>query len=237
MAKCGSEFLLPHYQVNFWPVFDCWGPKPIRIRIRISISMPMQIRIRVRKSINFFLRFLKSTGRSGFSSGFLVVFYIFHQIFTFLNVALSKIKFKKKIKRKNICGKMYHFTVHALGTPAQKCHGKKSFEFKYLRSERNRHFWLDIWQNLKTFGKIIFVTSISGPFLWSIIPFCKNIEIWRLLKTLLWFQACQSILEKVIEGSQPQLGSQDVFFCFVDQYYRWNWYGGWQLLNRSPNIQ
>ncbi len=20
MAKCGSEFLLPHYQVNFWPV-------------------------------------------------------------------------------------------------------------------------------------------------------------------------------------------------------------------------
>ncbi len=37
------------------------------------------------------------------------------------------------------------------------------------------------------------------------------------------FQTCQSILEKVIEGSQPQLGSQDVFFCFVDQYYRWNW--------------
>jgi hypothetical protein len=34
------------------------------------------------------------------------------------------------------------------------------------------------------------------------------------------FQACQSILEKVVEGSQPQLGSQDVFFCFVDQYYR-----------------
>ncbi len=53
--------------------------------------------IHVRKSINFFLRFLKSTGRSGFSSGFLVVIYLFHQIFTFLNLLYQRRPLKARI--------------------------------------------------------------------------------------------------------------------------------------------
>ncbi len=105
----------------------------------------------------FFLRCFKSFGWYGFSYGFLVVSLMFclklSLIFSFTNVVLSK------TQRPPWDVFLYH-KIHP--PPSKEIRRLGPMDLKIYGLERNPRLWLDSWQSLETFAKIISVTSISG---------------------------------------------------------------------------
>ncbi len=104
----------------------------------------------------FFLRYLKSLGLYGFFYGFLVVLNLFHQ-------NISK-KLTKKRATSKIWMKVKKVNIHPPPPPPppKETHRLGPMDLKIHSLERNPRLWLDSWQSLKTFAKIISVASISG---------------------------------------------------------------------------
>ncbi len=140
----------------------------------------------------FFLRFLKSIGWYGFSYEFLVVLCfinVFKKLLLILNFKM--LLYQRRPSEAFLCHRMVSFA------PKKKKSRLSPMDLKTYCLERNSRLWLDSWQRLEISTKIIFVTSISGPFCISLcivrkldkklgytrlllLFFCNDIRLWQL---------------------------------------------------------
>ncbi len=104
----------------------------------------------------FFLGFFITISWYGFSYWFLVVLNVFHQCF----VDSNNPKFNKRCFIKE--GLQKHFCIIGLVSCAPKRNPKaRVYGLKIYSLERNPRLWLDSWQCLETFTKIISSNTVG----------------------------------------------------------------------------